>query len=66
MTNTNQTARKIAKKLIIEHGNGILNKHITAAYEAAGIELHELTNALDYFKYSPAQSSFRARYGYGA
>ena len=61
MTKGYAVAKAEAKKLVEKYGvNGILNKLFTEVRERTGVSFTDLTNAIDYFRYSPRAAKHRA------
>lgn len=60
MTKEYARAKEAAKELVLKYGvNGILNMHFTEAQKKAGVSSTDLSNALDYFRYSPKAAKYR-------
>lgn len=56
-------ARKEIKKIIIAQNGKIYNYNLNNL-RAIGFNGTDLQNACNYFKYSPQQATFRAKYNY--
>jgi hypothetical protein len=61
---TAKEVRAIVKKIIIAQGGKIYNFNLTNLYNAYGLSVTQVQNAISYFSYSPQQAKFRAEYNF--
>ena len=60
MTKGYAIAKEEAKKAILKYGiDNILNEHFTEIRERTGVSFIDLTNAFDYYRYSPKAAKYR-------
>lgn len=61
---TAKEVRALVKKIIIAQGGKIYNFNLTNLYNAYGLSVGQVQNAIHYFSYSPQQAKFRAEYNF--
>ena len=55
--------RTVVKNMIIKRGGMINGYDVRRIMDTYGVHACDVQNALSYFRFSPQQASFRAKYG---